>query len=285
MLTQEKGTLSGSEEFRLEVSDTARDKLFYATDCGVYYTDTNYSVERDDYGNYLMLYVSQGILAVSMDGETSLVKKGQVAFLNCRHSHAYYAKVNTTFWWIHFKGSNTGELFEEYMKRRGGLVFEIEGEALQTTQKNITQIISRYQNDLGHDEGRNSCLLYECMISMIFAKSDALKASADDSVRRAKDYIFEHIDENLTLNKVAEIVGLSGSHFSRIFKKETSYSPYEYIILVRINKAKHLLRTTNLTVKEVAYSVGYRSESNFCNGFTQRIGISPIQFKKMCEIT
>ena len=97
----------------------------------------------------------------------------------------------------------------------------------------------------------------------------------------AQEYIRQNIKEDLTLEKIAEYVHLSSSHFSRIFKKETGYSPYEYILLVRINKAKHLLRTTRKSVKEIAFAVGYRSESNFCNSFTQRVGVSPADFASL----
>ena len=130
-------------------------------------------------------------------------------------------------------------------------------------------------------EEENSRNIYECLCILLFSEAEDHGPEASGNViNKAKEYIRENIKEGLTLDIVANHVGLSASHFSRIFKKETSYSPYEYIILVRINKAKHLLKTTDMPIKEIAYEVGYHSESNFCNSFTQRIGISPINFRK-----
>ena len=79
---------------------------------------------------------------------------------------------------------------------------------------------------------------------------------------------------------VAESVNWSQSHFSREFKAHTGYSPYEYIILRRIDKAKHMLTSTQMTVKQIAYHTGYNSEENFIHSFQKNVGLSPSLFRK-----
>ena len=81
MLVQDKGVISGSEEFHLEPSPMAEKLLYYVTDCGIYFCEYGYRVERENYGNYMLLYVTKGVLAVSTEGTTYLVQEGQVAFL------------------------------------------------------------------------------------------------------------------------------------------------------------------------------------------------------------
>lgn len=279
MLTQEKGIISGSEDFHLRPSELAEELLYYVTDCGVYFCEYGYRVERENYGNYMLLYVTKGVLAVSVDGGTYLVREGQAAFFDCHVHHAYYAKGFLSFSWIHFDGSNTDKFYNCYIKKTNSIVFE-ENSAEQV-HKNISSIVSCYQNDLVIKEEESSKLIYDCLCTMIFFKPENRSSdNIENAVDLAKKYILRNIEKELTLDIVADYVGLSSSHLSRKFKKETSYSPYEYIILVRINKAKHLLKTTDMPVKEIAYGVGYHSESNFCNSFTQRIGISPINFRK-----
>ena len=90
----------------------------------------------------------------------------------------------------------------------------------------------------------------------------------------------QHLFELLGVQAVAEAVSLSPSHFSRQFKAHTGYSPYEYIVLRRIDKAKHLLTSTQLSVKEIAYNTGYNSEENFIHSFQKNVGISPGLFRK-----
>lgn len=280
MLVQEKGTISGSEDFHPKPSQVAEKLLYYVTGCGVYFCEYGYRIEREDYGNYMLLYVSKGVLAVSTEGKTYLVQEGQAAFLNCHRHHTYYAKGFVSFFWIHFEGVNTAGFYEEFAQRRNGIVFE---EVLtQSIRKNIFSIISYYKNDLEIKEVEHSKILYDCLCILTFSHGEEKESKSESTkaVDRAKEYVRLNMDRNISLDTVAEFVGLSSCHFSRLFKKETSYSPYEYIILVRLNKAKHLLNTTEKTIKEIAYEVGYHSESNFCNAFTSKIGISPMNFRK-----
>ena len=280
MLTHEKGTLSGSEEFHPQPSEEAKGLLYYVTGCGIYFCEYGYRVERENYGNYMLLYVREGVLTVTVNDTTYLVQKGEVAFFDCHAPHTYYAKGYTSFQWIHFDGANTEEFCKYYFEKRGTILCD--GVLARAICHNMTYIISRYRNHQEIHEDENSRWLYDCLYTLLFAVTVKKEESnqGGNVITLAQEYIRQNIKEDLTLEKIAEYVHLSSSHFSRIFKKETGYSPYEYILLVRINKAKHLLRTTRKSVKDIAFAVGYRSESNFCNSFTQRVGVSPSGFRK-----
>ena len=67
----------------------------------------------------------------------------------------------------------------------------------------------------------------------------------------------------------------------RLFKKETGYSPEEYVSIAKINYAKLMLRTTVLPVSEIAEFLGYSSSASFINAFRKRRGIPPNQYRKM----
>ena len=82
------------------------------------------------------------------------------------------------------------------------------------------------------------------------------------------------------MGMVADHVGMSESHFSRRFRKVMNSSPKEYIIRKRLNEAKRLLKTTPLTIKEIAFYVGFNSESHFINTFTAQNGLSPKRFRE-----
>lgn len=280
MLSQEKGTISGSEYFHLEPAEDAKNLLYYVTACGVYFCEYGYRIDREDYGNYMLLYVDKGNLVIMSEGRTYLVQQGQVAFFNCHIPHSYYAKGYVQFSWIHFDGANTKDFFDAYIKNEKGIIFS--SSQTEHIQKSLNKIISKYKNNLDVREVDNSKIIYDCICGMLFDEEDS-NVSDNTGLRvtgLAKEYIRKNFEHELSLNNLAEHVGLSQCHFSRVFKQETGYSPYEYTILVRMNKAKHLLGTTNKTVKEIAFEVGYQSESNFCNAFTSKIGISPKKFRK-----
>ena len=100
-----------------------------------------------------------------------------------------------------------------------------------------------------------------------------------DPVAAAMAYVQAHLAQPISVPQLAAAVNLSASHFSRLFRTATGLSPHEYIILRRIDAAKQLLLTTDLTIKEIACRAGYRSEVNFIVSFTGKTGLSPTTFR------
>lgn len=99
---------------------------------------------------------------------------------------------------------------------------------------------------------------------------------------QAKDFIDTHFaDPNLLLNDVAAIVNLSPSHFSVVFGRETGESFKDYLTRVRIERAKELLRTTNMKCAEVAYQSGYSDPHYFSYVFRKNTGLPPQQFRQL----
>ena len=121
--------------------------------------------------------------------------------------------------------------------------------------------------------------IYRILCALLFP-AQAGPDRKNDAIAQAVKYIGEHLFEALSVEKVADAVSLSPSHFSRQFKARTGYSPYEYIVLRRIDKAKYMLASTELSVKEIAYATGYNSEENFIHSFRKNVGVAPGIFRK-----
>ena len=79
---------------------------------------------------------------------------------------------------------------------------------------------------------------------------------------------------------LAEQVGLSPFHFIRTFKKETGFTPHEYLVRTRIDMAKYLLKNTGMPVKDICFATGFSSESVFCSAFKKSVGMSPKAYKR-----
>jgi AraC family transcriptional regulator len=92
------------------------------------------------------------------------------------------------------------------------------------------------------------------------------------------DYINEHLDQNLSLAELANIVQLSSYHFAHLFKQTTGVSPHQYHIRCRIQRAKELLLTKNMTIAEVAHSVGFASQGHLNYHFKRLVGMTPKAF-------
>lgn len=99
------------------------------------------------------------------------------------------------------------------------------------------------------------------------------------SLRTALNYIGDNLAENLVLPRIAREVGMSPYHFSRMFKLSTGLSPHQYVMHQRIERAKALLRDTDLPVSMVAREVGFASSSHFAQQFRRLVGVSPRSFR------
>jgi two-component system, response regulator YesN len=97
--------------------------------------------------------------------------------------------------------------------------------------------------------------------------------------KRVEQYITDNLKEELDLEKTAAKFNLSSYYFSRSFKEAVGYNFSDYVNLIRIKKAKDLLKIDSLSIKEVGYSVGYSDPNYFSKVFKKYEGLSPTEFK------
>lgn len=96
----------------------------------------------------------------------------------------------------------------------------------------------------------------------------------------AKLFIDKNYNTDISLSDIAEYVYISTSHFARAFKKQYDISPIQYLLGVRIEKAKTLLEETNLKVGDIAASVGFSAQQRFNDIFKKHLGLSPGEYRQ-----
>ena len=89
----------------------------------------------------------------------------------------------------------------------------------------------------------------------------------------------ENLDRKLRVEEIAESVNLSPSYLRQLFKTETGLSPLQYLMELRMRRAKLLLETTFLRIKEIMNQVGVRDKSHFGRGFKRMYGTTPRQHR------
>ena len=104
--------------------------------------------------------------------------------------------------------------------------------------------------------------------------------SEDAQIKRAKDYILAYLTEKLSLQAIADTVGVSKYHFCRIFKQSTGLTPWQYVIQQRIKLAKQLLQNSQLSIWQISNRLGYSNSTQFTNFFRKHTGITPSDFRK-----
>ena len=92
---------------------------------------------------------------------------------------------------------------------------------------------------------------------------------------RAVEYIQDQLDTDLTVSGIAQAVGLSPNHFTKLFKESTGQSPYQYVVEARVRKAKELLTTAKFTISEAAHHVGFVDQSHLTRHFKRVFGLPP----------
>jgi AraC family transcriptional regulator len=108
-----------------------------------------------------------------------------------------------------------------------------------------------------------------------------LRESSDTALSNILEYIEMHLDQELTLDILANQIQLSPQYFAQTFKQLTGTSPYQYVIQQRIERAQHLLLHSDDSIAQVSLKVGFQDQSRFTKMFRARVGVSPRQYRKV----
>jgi AraC family transcriptional regulator len=100
-------------------------------------------------------------------------------------------------------------------------------------------------------------------------------------ISEAVEYINKNYSKDISLNEITKKAYLSKFHFSRIFKKYTSYSPYQYLTMVRLNHCQQLLLDNHYSISEVADRCGFKRLDYFSAMFKKKFKYSPSVYREM----
>lgn len=286
MLIPELGVHQTSERYFFTPSALAQELFYYPTRGGHYFCNNEYSfssqseiARQDNHNLNIMLFaVQDGALELQINGKAMLATTGQVVLFDCREPYRYHGTNGLEFSWLLFNGLNARAFCQRILQVRGDR--HVFAPASYTEILSLLDsLFSSCASDSRLSEAACSQLLHRILCLLLLEDSGTVQNS-DNPIAQAIGYMNKHLFEQINVSMIAGAVNLSPSHFSRRFKRYTGYSPYEYIILRRLDKAKYMLASTQLTVKEIAYYTGYNSEENFIHSFEKNVGISPTLFRK-----
>jgi len=107
-----------------------------------------------------------------------------------------------------------------------------------------------------------------------------ITTEASDITKEVKIYLEKHRSQNITSEDICKDLSCSRSHISHQFKTQTGMSIREYLTKLRVNDAKQLLKFSDLTVTEIAFTTGFSSSNYFTNVFKKELGMSPGTYRK-----
>ena len=202
------------------------------------------------------------------------LSEGMVFFLPPYTTHEYYSADDE--WqtlWVTFNGSDIEKLLGDK-----SIVCKWDGEH---TFESLYKKILEAKNTVNLKEC--SIGIYQLLLDFTEFSDEAIlqKRQARNKLYPALRYINEHYCEDVDIKKTADMLGITHSHFCRVFKSFTGVKPMEYITKMRIAKAKMIiLNMPEYPIAEVGRAVGYASESYFIKQFKKYEDMTPAMFRK-----
>ncbi len=253
----------------------------YIYECG--YEDVKprdpYQYEQIDY--YLLHYVISGEGLFFINGDVHKLGAGDMFVIPPHTDNNYYPLIGNpwSYRWIGFKGTKCEELLKQcgFSKDKFTLSYN-KDEAV------VNQFAEVYNNS---DKGRLHAALghlYILFNILMVEHENELRYSFSDAekyVKWALDIIHERFNEQgLTVAAVADEINVDRTYLFKLFKSYVKYSPQQYIIHYRLNKACELLRKTSFSISEISELTGFGASSHFSKLFTKHKSISPIAYRR-----
>jgi AraC family transcriptional regulator len=99
-------------------------------------------------------------------------------------------------------------------------------------------------------------------------------------LRRIKELVGAKMEDDLSLDDMAQSVGLSTAHFARMFRKSTGETPHQFVLRQRLERAKAMLRAPDARVLDVAVACGFKTQQHFAQVFRDVWGVSPTEYRQ-----
>lgn len=275
---REAGVLDSSIHHFAHPSAFALEHLFYVQSLGRFDVTRSYRVNRFNYSSYLMLVPVEGTLSCTLDGQTAAASRGSVLLLDCHRPHAYQALEPGSFYFLHFGGAMSAQLYRLINSQCGLKIVSREPDLFP---RRIEALLEAREAGSEWREYDVSCAVYQLLLSLLQDATDSVAHGADQQIiAPIIDYIAGHLQEKLSVAGLASHFGYSAGYLTRLFRRYIGCAPYQFILRMRIDHGKHLLATTTLSVQEIADQTGFSNLANFCSAFRKCEGHTPGAFRK-----
>ncbi|MEG0457844.1 MAG: AraC family transcriptional regulator [Oscillospiraceae bacterium] len=226
--------------------------------------------------HFLIHYVVSGKGILSFSDKKYQIKSGD-AFIVYPGQTAYYAADNSDPWvyyWVGFNGTETDRLLRLTDFSISSPIINFHPN--DKLERDIFDIYKASGNTPS-DEARMIGKLYLFLSRLIKTseKTKNITYSNFDYIEKAVKFIMFNYSRNIDVCDIADYVGISRSHLYRLFIKHLNIPPNEYLSKFRINEACSLLRKSDLSIGEIAFSVGFSDQLYFSRVFKKQKGIAP----------
>lgn len=256
----------------------------YATDIGFFpHAKFHFAERKKGCKQYILIYCleGQGVIDV-MDTRIDL-RPNSYYIIPPNTAHDYYAVQNDpwSIYWVHFTGQQAKNLFRKFNEN------SITGARFISFEERRVNLFENLMNVLENGYSSENIeyvniSLWQLLGSFIFSNyftkigKDEIEG---DIINSTVKYMKDHLDESLKVGSIASLFNYSNSHFFSLFKKKTGYSPIQYFNHLKMQRACQYLSFTDMSVKEISFSLGYEDPLYFSRLFKKTMNISPLKYR------
>jgi len=230
---------------------------------------------------FCFMFIPEGPMYHGIDGGTRSVLEGPHAFWHHPVHYYQYGPVGESWRhnWVTFRGTRARRFVEQGLMPLAacGYVRVSQPAVFAEAFRELVDLVQE-RDPARHPRG---VLILENLLKILM--DDARPAPAAEPHAGELDELGAAIRENPSQDVDFELeatrMGLSYSHFRRVFRRHAGRSPYDYLLHCRVQRAAGQLRETDRQVKDIAREAGYDDAAQFCKLFRKKIGLSPAKFR------
>ncbi|AHM64302.1 helix-turn-helix domain-containing protein [Paenibacillus polymyxa] len=258
-------------------------KDLYITDIGCFSHARHHFRERTNgCDSHIFIYCASGKGWIrTKDNQTIVLKERSFAYIPRDMPHAYGADDEDpwTIYWFHLKGDQMDDfmdLFEPF-KMYISLAASDEIKLLELFHQCCALLLNKSYSMIHLVQVSQTIrYLLSFVVSVAARKEDSTYQSHVDKAIR---YMGEQLESTVSLDELSQHVQVSKQHLNLIFKQSTGYSPVDYYLRMKIQRASQLLDLTNASIKEISIQLGFRDPYYFSRLFKKIMGCSPLAYR------
>lgn len=247
---------------------------FFIYCAGITYPNKNYRCNRPGSDVTVIDYIISGEGIAILNNKHYRLKPGDTCIGMIEDDQYYYSSADNPWKkiWVCFKGPVAPALADAYSLRKQ-TVFHCNTEPFL---RKIHEIAA--DTTLTANEINNKCA--QVFLELVqFMSSHRDRENISPEAEIIKNHIDMHIYEPLKIEDLAQLIYKSNAQTIRIFKNAYGATPYEYYTHNKIKKAKHLLKTSGMSIKEISFSLGFTDVHYFSKLFKKKVGKTPSEFR------
>ncbi|MDF2837572.1 MAG: AraC family transcriptional regulator [Paenibacillus sp.] len=269
---------------RIDVGGAARDMVLNMqvevlearlTQCWTGWRELDYSPPHNK-----LYFILDGEGWVRIEGREMFPEPGQLVLMPAHKQQSFSAISDRPYYkyWCHFTAiTGQTDVFQWL-----DMPYCFEGLDRAVMEELFRELVDAHRDPSIAARLKEKAMLLQILSLMMEAQPLRIRQSQSHEMERLtliQQYVDDHLDREMTLEELAEVLHLHPNYFSKYFKRHFGMPPLKYVSRKRMDHAKQLLKTTSRSVKEVAAAIGFDDANYFSKTFRREVGFSPSEYR------